>query len=182
MQYKQHAFILEIIESLHRHESRTGKTHVQKAISLLRDLGKVNVPFEFVLYRHGPYSFQVEEALEQMQSYDAIRAEPNAGGYGAVLRTGSMADFSRSHEALTEKEKLAVDEVCKFVARRNVLDLERLATASWIRHQEQVTQSDQVAIRLNTLKPHISIDKAETANAEIVAWLNETSNDLELAK
>ena len=179
MQYKQHAFVLGVIESLHRHKSRTGKTHVQKALSLLRDLGKVVVPFDFVLYRHGPYSFQVEEALEQMQSYDAIGAEPNTGGYGAVLRPNTMGDFARSREPLTDSEKQAIEEVCTFVGTRNVLDLERLATASWIRQQERIIEPDKVAIRLNSLKPHISVEAGEAANAEVSAWLKDASNRLD---
>jgi uncharacterized protein YwgA len=80
MQFKKHAFILAVIDGLHRHGSWTGKTHVQKALSLLRDSGRVPVPFQFVLYKHGPYSFDVEAELEQMQSYGAIAVEPNAQG------------------------------------------------------------------------------------------------------
>ena len=38
MQFKQHAIILAVIEALHRHNSWTGKTHVQKTISLLHEV------------------------------------------------------------------------------------------------------------------------------------------------
>ena len=57
MDFKKHAFILAVIESLHKYGSWTGKTHVHKSLSLLRDRGNIDVPFSFVLYRHGPYSF-----------------------------------------------------------------------------------------------------------------------------
>ena len=63
MDFKKHAIILAVIDALHRHGSWTGKTHVQKALSLLRDAGSTEVPFQFVLYKHGPYSFDIEDEL-----------------------------------------------------------------------------------------------------------------------
>lgn len=171
MQFKKHSFILAVIDALHRHGSWTGKTHVQKALSLLRDSGKAPVPFQFVLYKHGPYSFDVEAELEQMQSYGAIAVEPNAQGYGVVFRANEMAKFVQSIEPLSQEESRAIDEVCKFVGARTVTDLERLATASWIRCQEGVTKSSDVAKRLHFLKPHVSLADAERADAEVATWL-----------
>ena len=171
MHFKKHAFILGIIEGLHRRGSWTGKTHVQKALSLLQDRSRLNEPFQFVLYKHGPYSFEVESELEQMQSYGAIRVEPNAEGYGVVLCLDDKADFVRQVAPLSSKEHELIDAVCNFVGRRNVTELESLATASWIRNQEGVTDSAAVVERLNSLKPHISLLQAEQANEEILTWL-----------
>ncbi|MGK7346054.1 MAG: hypothetical protein ACNS63_09630 [Candidatus Nitrospinota bacterium M3_3B_026] len=173
MQFKRHAFILAIIDSLHKHGSWTGKTHVQKALSLLRDSGKVDLPFEFVLYRHGPYSFDVESELEQMQSYGAVRIEPNVAGYGVVLHPGEMADFVNSIEKLSTEELEAIEDVCEFIGLQPVKVLERLATASWIRCQEGKTEQKDVAERLHSLKPHISIPDAEDANNTVSSWLSQ---------
>jgi hypothetical protein len=52
-----------------------------------------------------------------------------------------------------------------------MIDLERLATASWIRRQEKVTNSVDVAKRLHFLKPHISVADAERADGEVATWL-----------
>jgi uncharacterized protein YwgA len=172
MQFQKHAFILAVIEALHRHGSWTGKTHVQKAISLLRDSGKAAVPFQFVLYKHGPYSFEVEAELEQMQSYGALMVEPNAQGYGVVLKANEAAKLVQENASLSEEESHAIDEVCRFVGSRTVTDLERLATASWIRCQENVTNPAQVAERLHLLKPHVSIAEAERADREVAKWLS----------
>src|SRR6476659_7928327 len=120
MHFKKHAFILAVIDALRRHGSWTGKTHVQKALSLLRDSGLVPVPFQFVLYKHGPYSFDIEAELEQMQSYGAVAVEPNAGGYGVVLRPDEMAGFVRDRASLSGDEAQAIEDVCRFVGTRNV--------------------------------------------------------------
>src|SRR5947207_587313 len=115
MQFKKHAILLAVIECLRRRGSWTGKTHVQKALSLLRDSRRMPVPFQFVLYKHGPYSFDVEAELEQLQSYGGITVEPNQHGYGVVLCPGMMADFVRAMEPLAPNELRAIEDVCEFV-------------------------------------------------------------------
>ena len=125
-----------------------------------------------MLYKHGPYSFEVETELEQMQSYGAIAVELNGDGYGVVLRPDDMASFVQTLETLSPEERQGIDAVCKFVGSRNVTDLERLATASWIRRQEGVTQPPEVARRLHSLKPHVSIEEAERADVIASEWLN----------
>jgi len=171
MQFKQHAIILAVIEALHRHNSWTGKTHVQKTISLLHDKGLMAVPFHFVLYRHGPYSFELEADLEQMKSYGALDIEPNNRGYGVVLRPGANAGFLHEREGFSSEETKAIEDVCGFVGDSNIRVLERLATASWIRRQEMIAERELVVKRLNSLKPHVSPAEAEEADARVEAWL-----------
>jgi hypothetical protein len=176
MQFKKHAILLAVIECLLRHGSWTGKTHVQKALSLLRDSCRMSVPFHFVLYKHGPYSFEVEAELEQLQSYGGITVEPNEHGYGVVLQPGAMAGFVRAMEPLAPNELQAIESVCEFVGGRNVAELERLATASWIRSQEGKSEPAEVAERLHSLKPHIPIADAERADSVVSEWLTRRSN------
>lgn len=173
MEFEKHAFVLALIRSLRNEGSWTGKTHVNKALSLLRDSGLASVPFDFVLYKHGPYSFGVEAELEEMQSYGAVAIEPNAKGYGVTLYPGDRASFVEERYPLSQGDRDGIDEVCRFVAARNVTELERLATASWIRTQEGLTSPREVAKRLHALKPHISLTDAEMADAEVAKWLKQ---------
>jgi len=179
MQFDGHAFILTVIESLLKHGSVAGKTHIQKALSLLSDSKCVQVPFSFVLYKHGPYSFDVEEALEQMQSYGAISVEPSMSGYGVALRPSNMASFVRTTAPLSEQQRNAIEKVCVFVGPRNVKDLERLATALWIRSHLGIQDRERVAKQLHSLKPHIPISTAEQADEEVTGWLNSIGARLE---
>jgi uncharacterized protein YwgA len=170
MDFRKHAFVLAIVDCLHENGSWTGKTHVQKSLSLLRDRREIEVPFDFVLYRHGPYSFEVESAIEEMRSYGAIEIEP-VPGYGVVLRRGPMARYVTDQGQLSKIEIDAINEVCAYVDGRNVLELERLATASWIRVRENVGSSSEVVKRLISLKPHISAAEAEKADSDVSTWL-----------
>jgi uncharacterized protein YwgA len=168
---RKHAIILSTIEELNRRGSWTGKTHVQKALSLVNSRGKIKLPFQFVLYKHGPYSFDVEDEIEQMKGYAAIESEP-IPGFGVTLSHGQMAEYVRSRCTLEPQATNEIKAICKFVANRNVMELERLATAAWIRSVEKISEHERVARRLNELKPHITVDEAKSADAEVSQLLS----------
>lgn len=51
--------MLAVVEGFGAHGSRTGKIHMQKALALVSEAAGVALPFSCVLYRHGPYSFDI---------------------------------------------------------------------------------------------------------------------------
>ncbi len=171
MEFRKHTVILSVIEGLRSRRSRTGKTHVQKALALLAIASKVNIPFEFVLYKHGPYSFDLEGELEQMLSYSAVDVQPNVDGYGVTIRPGNMGPFVKQQASLSPEEEDAIDHVCDLVASKTVTQLERVATAAWIRQREGITAPQEVAKRLHELKPHVSVTEAKAADREFCQFL-----------
>jgi hypothetical protein len=166
MEFSKHALILDIVEGLKREGSWTGKTHVQKALFLLGASGVLRVPFEFVLYKHGPYSFDAEAELEQMKSYAALDSRTVEGWYGAVLSPGANAPLIKRLCPLPANAREAVEFVCRSVGRKTVAELEPLATAAWIRTREGIVEPDAVVERLRQLKPHVGIREAEEADRE----------------
>ena len=74
---------------------------------------------------------------------------------------------------MSSEERAAITRVCRFICHKNVAELERLATAAWIRKREGVEDTDEVALRLNELKPHISVADARESDLEIVSFLQE---------
>jgi hypothetical protein len=171
MEYRKHALILAVVEKLRKYGSWTGKTHVQKALFLLSVASTIRVPSTFVLYKHGPYSFELEDELEQMKSYAAIVSETVQSGYGPTLRPGANATLVERQAPLSALEDEAIDRVCRFVGKRSVTELERLASAAWIRIHEGKQDPQEVAVRLHELKPHVSIPEAERADQEIIGLL-----------
>jgi uncharacterized protein YwgA len=176
MDFQKHALILAMIGALERQGSRTGKTHIIKGLFLAEAAGSLDVPFEFFLYKHGPYSTEIEETIEQMRSYGAVEIEPAFDGYGVTLSTGKMSYFAEQRAPLPTNTLEAIERVCQFLRHRNVGRLERLATAAWIRTREGVEDQDMVASRLNELKPHISLQDARQADDEVRTFLEEERN------
>jgi uncharacterized protein YwgA len=172
MEFAKHALILAMIDALQSHGSRTGKTHVIKGLFLASAARLFESPFQFFLYKHGPYSSDIEECIEQMKSYGALEVEPAFDGYGVILSPGQMASFLRQKAPVSVGTQEAINQVCQFLRYQNVNYLERLATAAWIRSREGVGEPDEVARRLNELKPHIPLAEARQADDELRAFLN----------
>ena len=170
MEFRKHAFILEVIQGLKAVANWTGKTHVQKTLFLVNEATPVQVPFDFVLYKHGPYSFDVETELEQMKSYDAIAIQP-ISSYGVILNPSGNADVVDLLGSITQAEKDSIQEICRFVGSKGVVDLERLATVVWVRNRDKISDSQEVANRVHTLKPHVSLADAEAADQLVTSTL-----------
>jgi len=160
-----------MIETLRAQGNRTGKTHIIKGLFLAIAAGLLDVPFQFFLYKHGPYSIDIEESIEQMKSYGGAEMEPAFDGYGVLLSPGKMASFVKQRVELSDETLRALQHVCEFLQFKNVGQLERLATAAWIRTREGITDPDEVARRLHELKPHISQAEARVADREVSALL-----------
>ena len=171
MDFHKHALILAVVERLSGHGSWTGRTHVQKALSLVLEAAGQSLPFTFVLYKHGPYSFDLAAELQQMKSYGALSSEAKAP-YGESFKLGSNAGFVKMHCALSATEDASVQRVCDFIGSKGVTELERLATAAWIRSHERIQDPASVASRLNQLKPHVSKESAAVADMELCKLLS----------
>ncbi len=170
METTKHRLLLAIIEQLNRHGSLTGKTHLQKTAFLLDAAKKMKMPFKFVLYKHGPYSFDIESDLQEMRSYGAIDSVSGTG-YGVTLKPSQNAEWLKKQAVLTEEQERQIERMCEFVRDRNVTELERLATAAWIRTEEHMMDPERIALRLHELKPHISVVEALQADNEIAPIL-----------
>lgn len=170
MELAKHRLLLAVIEGLNKHGSWTGKTHVQKTAFLLDASRTLEMPFTFVLYKHGPYSFDIESELLEMRSYGAINSE-TVPGYGVTLKPSQNAEWLKNKTTLTPEQEQQIERVCEFVKARNVTSLERLATAAWIRSREHLTDPEQVAVRLHELKPHIPVADALQADREVAPAL-----------
>jgi hypothetical protein len=91
----QRSVLLELAIQLKRNGSWTGETHVQKAAFLLRELLDIPVGFDFVLYKHGPFSFDLREMLNEMEAERLIRLEEQAYPCGPKIVEESAAPAFR---------------------------------------------------------------------------------------
>ncbi len=62
-QHENAAVVVELVEQLGRRNSWCGATHLQKTAYFLRELTSVPLDFDFVLYKHGPFSFDVQSEI-----------------------------------------------------------------------------------------------------------------------
>ncbi len=70
------AVLLTLLDALKQRGSWCGETHLQKSVYILQELFGVQLGFTFVLYRHGPYSFDLSQAVDRSRSPDRPHLGP----------------------------------------------------------------------------------------------------------
>ncbi|VVB84456.1 Uncharacterised protein [uncultured archaeon] len=159
------AVILSMVENLRAKGSWCGETHIQKAIYFVQELFNVPLEFEFVLYKHGPYSFDLCDELTAMRAYVLLRLQLQPDPYGPSFIPGKGSKLLRKLYPKTLKK---YDPMVKFVAdkfgEKGVAELERLATALYVTREINTDNSvESRAQCIHKLKPHVSLDEARDA-------------------
>jgi len=164
MNFNQHLFVLYTVNSLIEVSKRApGRTLIQKTLFVANELHQLQVPFDFILYKHGPYSFDVDNAIHEMSSYRAVKVDP-VSGYGVTITPGEGGKFVGKYGgSLLPEAKSAITEASRTLAPMNVKELERIATAVWIYYREGIREPGRISERLRQLKPHISDKGAQDA-------------------
>ncbi len=110
---EQFAILGRLIEKMHEHGSWCGETHVQKCTYFLQLVRHVPTDFDFVLYKHGPYSFDLSDALGNMRANSIVSIEPRYP-YGVSINIGThYGQLTRMYAGPLQK----CDSDIRFVAR-----------------------------------------------------------------
>jgi uncharacterized protein YwgA len=144
-----------------------GETHLQKSTFLLQELTGVNPGFEFTLYRHGPFSFDLRSEINEMIGAGLLAVEQHPP-YGPSLIPSEDAVGLQTRFARTvATTKPAIEFVADAVSDSDVNRLERLATALYLLRLEPSAETKQLVSELRELKPHIDAADATSAIEEM---------------
>lgn len=168
------AVLSSLAGRLRERGSWCGETHLQKAAYLLQDVAGVPLGFDFVLYKYGPFSFDLRETLDEMKAERLLELEVQRYPYGPRLAASPAT--SRLLEAMGEQVmrfSVQIDWVADAVRDRGVNALEALSTATLLRRRHPEASDDDLVRRLQRVKPHIPDDEAKEAVAEAGRLLSE---------
>ena len=161
------ALLISLVEALRARGSWCGATHIQKSLYFLQELLGLPLGMRFILYKHGPYSFDLSNELEAMQADYLLKDELQPYPYGPKLLPGEGS------QQIKEKFPKTLDKYSKhieFIADRfgdkKVSDLERLATALYVTLNPEGDSKNR-AERVHQLKPHIKVEDALSAVQEV---------------
>ena len=159
------SILLALNEELRKAGSWAGETHMQKATFFLQEMMNVPLAFDFVLYKHGPFSFDLRDELTFMRAQGFLRLEPQRP-YGPTLVKGEKSELLRqAFLGAINKQLSSIRFVSQKLGTKTVAGLERTATALYIVSREPGNVNP--AQRLIDLKPHISLPEAEAAVLEV---------------
>jgi hypothetical protein len=165
--------VLDFVRRLKDAESWCGETHIQKSTYFLQELVCVPLGFNYIFYKHGPFSFDLNDQLTALRGNSLLDLRSHEP-YGPHLHASSLADeYLELFPKTIGRYTPAMDFVVSRLASKNVAELERLSTALYVR-LEMPDEDDAVrARRIHQLKPHVSIQDARAALDEVEAFEHE---------
>ena len=159
------ALLTLLAREMRKRDSWCGETHIQKATFFLQELLKVDAGFEFILYRHGPFSFDLRDELSSMQADDLLELCVRQQGYGPTYVPTSFSEtFLERFPKTTSRYLHLIEFIADELSDKGVAELERIATIFFITSREGIADGEDRAERLVTLKPHVTPHEARDAS------------------
>jgi hypothetical protein len=162
------AIILKLVERLRHHGSWCGETHVQKGTYLLQEMMKVPLGFDFILYKHGPFSFDLKDELTEMRADFLLGWQERPDPYRDSLVVAPLGEGLLEMDASEiKKYESHIEFIAGIINNKGVKDLEKLATAFYVRNTCGKLTLDEQARKLHEFKPHITEEESRQAVREI---------------
>jgi len=165
------AVMLRLREELSNRGSWCGETHLQKATFFLQEATAVPLGFNFILYKYGPFSFDLRDELGALRAEGILELRSNGATLGPKYDATELAKkVSAAYPRTVKTYAPQVEAVAEFIGDQGVGALERLATALMLINEQDGTDED-VAQRLVAIKPHVSFDDAYDATQRVRHFL-----------
>jgi uncharacterized protein YwgA len=164
---KRAAILATLIKKMNLQSSWSGETHIQKSVYFLQEMLKVPTDFDYILYKHGPFSFDLRDELTLLRGKLFLELQANPYPYGPSYTPGRLSNvYEERFEKEIQPHLRQLDFIAKNVSIMTVAELERISTALYVKLENSVS-STELAKRIHDLKHHISIEAAERALEEL---------------
>ena len=160
------ALITRLVEQLREHGSWCGETHVQKTTYFLQSLMHVPLGFDFILYKHGPFSFELRDELTALRADGLLLLKHDHRYSPRILTTDKSKYIQDRFPNTLAKYDNRISFVAQKLGSKGVVQLERLGTALYVKLQGDEAP-DQRVLKIRTLKPHITAHDAQRAVMEV---------------
>lgn len=140
------------VAALTKSGAHAWRTHLQKLLFFAEEWSALPTkPYAFVIHRFGPYAFDLDHDIADMQGFGVLQRESR-------YRLG--ASYSTSGDGpYTDRLKPLAD----WLGKKTVQELEVLATAEFVRNREKKSVAEEVM----RLKPHVSRQAVRKALEEL---------------
>lgn len=167
MKRKHGAIIAELADKLRSMGSWCGETHIQKSLFVGQELLGIPTDFDFILYKHGPFSFDLREALAEMRADGLLIPEPHPPYGPSLVTTPESHELRESFPNTLKSVRPHLDFIAEWLGDRGVFDLEQIATALYVLLPNMNMSDEKAATLLTEIKPHIANFQARSAIDEL---------------
>ncbi len=144
-------WVLAAAHALNEQDSWTGRVHIHKHLFITQVLRLAVPPFDFVLYDYGPYSFELDEEIVNLEMFGFLSRSYPQPGYGPRYEPTALG-LSEAR-SLPESDCEAIKRVAKAIGGRKSLELELIATCLWFERKEGVSDRNEVVRQVTQAKP-----------------------------
>lgn len=168
------AIILDLAHELKRKGSWCGELHLQKAVYFLQELVNIPTLYEFILYKYGPFSFELRDELTSMRADGLIKLQLQPSPYGPSLVITEHGEKLKNRFPLTiNRYNKKIKFVAKIIGNKDADALEQLSTAFYVTREKLIRKDvNKRAHCIRKLKPQISQDDATNAIRNIDDIIN----------
>ena len=118
------ALVLGLVDSLRAAGSSCGETHVQKSCYVLQTILGLPTGFDFILYKHGPFSFDLQEYFHTLRGDELITAAPTKFQFGtSLVVTEQGQHIEKMRSELIQKYSKAFKTISSQLGKKTVRDL-----------------------------------------------------------
>jgi len=117
---------------------------------------------EFILYKHGAYSFDLSDELTGMRADNVIELRTKVQFYGPSLLPAENSQLIKNMYPQTIKKfEPAVKFISENFASYRVPTLERLSTALYVTRKEDTDGSiEDRSKKIHKFEPHVTVEEA----------------------
>jgi len=169
------AVLVTLVETMKEQGSWCGETNIQKASYFLQEMMDVPLGFEFILYKYGPYSFELTDELTGLLADSILDLGVRDARYGPCYGRGPISELILSKFPKTVCQyRPRIDFVASRLGEKGIGELERLATALFVSlRQKKGSPVECRATELRSLKSHIGEAASLEAIKEVDAILSD---------
>ncbi len=144
--------VCSAVDALSSSGAHAWRTHLQKLLFFADEWNALpSKPYDFVIHRFGPYSFDLDRDIADMQGFGVLNRE-------SLYRLGASYSTSNDGPFASQLKPLA-----EWLGKKSVQELEVLATTEFVRNRH----GDSVAEEVRRLKPHVSPQDVQNALREL---------------
>ena len=170
---ERYAVLLKLVRAMNEADSWSGETHIQKSVFFLQEALATELGYGFILYKHGPFSFDLRDDLIAMRADEFLELRVRHPDYGPSYVPGRRASLLAASAATPENLERRIEFVARRIAPRPVAELEVLATALYTRKEMRGSSDEVLAQRIHELKPHVSVSRASEALTQLRVLVQE---------
>jgi hypothetical protein len=170
------AVVSSLRDQLYDEGSWAGETHIQKAAFFLQVAAGVPLGYDFILYKHGPFSFDLRDDLSGFRADGLIELKPQAPYGPRLVTTEQGRSLQERFPKTLSLYSPQIKQVASFLGSRGVGELERLGTALLLVKTHAEWSDAQLATEICRLKPHVAKPSALLAVSEVRKFLGQIAS------